>query len=257
MLFNQAVFIGIDPNASGKEITFAVLDHNLQLVTIARENLSEVLAYVNGQRAAFVAVNAPSRPNQDLMKDEEYRADLDPQPSPGRWTKFRVAEYQLFQKNIRIPLTRSKAPDCPNWMQTGFKVYRQLKELGYQHYPAGDKAQQMLEVYPHASYTVLLGSIPFKKDTLEGRLQRQLVLHSRALDLPDPMRVFEEITRYRILQGVLPLDRLYDPEELDALVAAYTAWLASAKPSRELTLVGDPEEGQIVLPSGDIKRKYS
>ena len=257
MLFNQAVFIGVDPNASGRDMTFAALDQDLQLMTLARDDLNGILAYINGQRAAYVAVNAPRQPNQGLMDDEEYRGELNPQPAPGRWTSFRVAEYQLFRRNIRIPMTYADPEDCPNWMKTGFKFFQRLKDLGFQPYPTPEAKQQSLEVYPHAAYTVLLERIPFKKDTLEGRLQRQLILHSRAVDVPDPMRVFEEITRYRILQGILPLDRLYGVEELEALIAAYTAWYASSKSEEEITLMGDRQEGQIVLPSGDIHQKYS
>ena len=36
-------------------------------------------------------------------------------------------------------------------------------------------------------------------------------------------------------------------DELDALVSAYTAYLAARHPER-ITLVGDPAEGQIVVP---------
>jgi hypothetical protein len=96
---------------------------------------------------------------------------------------------------------------------------------------------------------------PFPKTTLEGRIQRQLVLHEHDLHIPDPMRLFEEITRHRLLQGVMPLQDLYSPGELDALVAAYTAWVAATRPSEAL-LLGDPEEGQIALPVSELKRHY-
>lgn len=257
MLFDQTVFIGIDPTASGTGITIAVLDRELKVLTLGEDDLSGVMAYVGGQRSAVVAVNAPRRPNQGLMEEESFRAELKPQPSPGRWTGFRAAEYLLFQKNIRIPMTAGSVEDCPRWMQTGFKIYRRLEELGFRSYPAEQARKQTLEVYPHGAFTVLLKRIPFRKNTLEGRLQRQLVLHSRALDIPDPMRVFEEITRYRILQGILPLEKLYSAEALDALVAAYTARLAVTDPGSEITLIGSPEEGEIVLPAGELKQKYS
>ena len=97
--------------------------------------------------------------------------------------------------------------------------------------------------------------IPFLKKTLEGRLQRQLLLHSLSIDVPDPMRLFEEITRYKVLQGQLPLEGLYSVEELEALIAAYIAWKAALEPD-EITRLGDPKEGEIVLPSKDIKSKY-
>ena len=43
------------------------------------------------------------------------------------------------------------------------------------------------------------------------------------------MDFFEEITRYKIAKGIWPMDLLYLPEQLDALVAAYTAWMAVHK----------------------------
>ena len=113
----------------------------------------------------------------------------------------------------------------------------------------------MLEIYPHAAYTVLLKKIPFLKKTLEGRIQRQLILHSLSLAVPDPMRIFEEFTRFKILQGQLPLEGLFSVEELEAVIAAYTAWKAAVEPD-EITRVGDPKEGEIVIPSRDLKPKY-
>jgi hypothetical protein len=73
--------------------------------------------------------------------------------------------------------------------------------------------------------------------------------------IPDPMRLFEEITRHRLLQGVLPVADLYQPSELDALAGAYTAWMAANHPEGILML-GHPEEGQIILPVPDLKRQY-
>jgi predicted RNase H-like nuclease len=168
---------------------------------------------------------------------------------------FRLAEYQLFQHNIRIPRTPNKEENCPAWMRVGFSLYQRLQAMGYQDYWVEDAANQLLEVYPHAAYSVLLERIPLPKRSLEGRLQRQLALHSRTLDVPDPMRIFEEITRFRLMQGILPLDNLHTYHALEALVAAFTAWAAAKKPD-EVTLLGDAEEGQVVLPAAALKPKY-
>ena len=110
-------------------------------------------------------------------------------------------------------------------------------------------------MYPHACFCALLRLTPFSKNTLEGRIQRQLVLHEQDTHIPDPMRVFEEITRHRLLQGQLPLPDLYSPSELDAMVAAYTAWKAATQPG-EVTLLGNPQEGQVVLPVKEMQRQY-
>ena len=256
MFIKDSVYIGIDPSCGEDSLTYAVLDKDLHLLALSQQKLNTVSAFVGGQKSAVVGVNAPRRLNQGLMKKDSVRDNLKPQPNPGRYTAFRVAEFLLFQHNIRIPRTPAKISNCPGWMRVGFKLYRNLEEMGFVDYPDKEEGQSMLEVYPHAAYTVLLERIPFLKKTLEGRLQRQLLLHSLSVAVPDPMQLFEEITRYKILRGELPLEGLYSLQELEALMAAYLAWKAISTPG-EISMVGDPREGQIILPQKDLKPKYN
>ena len=255
MFYTNTTYIGIDPTAGVKPFTYAAMDHDLQLLALGQGQMDEVLAFVAGQRAALVAVCAPQRPNTGLMEQAVVREQLSPPPRPGRWVNFRLAEYQLRQRNISIPQTAQEEQDCPNWMQMGFTLFRRLESLDYESYPCEELPRQCLEVYPHACYTILLGHIPFPKHSLEGRLQRQLILHEYQVGVPDPMRIFEEITRHRLIQGILPLETLHSPEELDALAAAYTAWFAGTKPN-QVTLLGDAEEGYLVLPTAELKDRY-
>jgi len=246
MLFTQTTFIGIDPTAGQRPFVYAALDSDLRLLALGEGDLDEVL---------LVAVCAPRRPNQGLMQRDEVRSRLSPRPRPGRWTNARVVEYLLRLHRIRCPHTRAQEADCPGWMRMGFQLFQRLQSLGYMPYPATDSPRQLLEVYPHACYTVLLERTPFPKHTLEGRLQRQLVLYARNVQISDPMRFFEEITRHRLLHGILPEDELYSPGELDALIAAYTAWL-TVENSERVTALGDPAEGQIILPVPKLKDHY-
>jgi len=255
MLFDRTTFIGIDPTAGMKPFTYAALDQDLSLLALGQGDIDEVLAFTAGQSAAFVAICAPRAPNRRTMERPEVRERLSPPPRPGRWSNFRQAEYELRMHNINIPQTPSKESECPQWMRMGFALFQRLEGLNYCPYPHEDAPRQYLEVYPHACYTVLLGRIPFAKYTLEGRLQRQLVLFEHKVKVQDPMRIFEEITRHRILQGVLPLEHLHQAEELDALVAAFTAWIAATQPE-QICLVGDPEEGRIILPVAHLKNRY-
>lgn len=255
MFYINTTYIGIDPTAGVRPFTYAALNHDLQLLALGRGDMGDVLAFVAGQTAAIVAICAPSQPNQGLMDRPEVREHLVPPPRPGRWRDFRVAEYLLRQHNIPIPRTPAKNEACPGWMQQGFLLYQRLAGLGYAVYPQSESARQFLEVYPHACFAVLLGRLPLPKHTLEGRLQRQLVLFEQKVHIPDPMLVFEEFTRHRLLQGILPVDDLYQAEELDALIAAYVAWLAANKPD-QVTQIGDPQEGQIVLPAAALKQRY-
>lgn len=253
--FTETTFIGIDPTAGRRPFIYAALNADLHLLAIGQGEINDVLAFVAGQQQALVAVCAPRRPNLGLMKIPEVRDQLAPSPRPGRWQNFRVSEYLLRQHNISSPRTPRQEKNCPNWIRMGFSLYRRLEELGYHSFPVAGANHQSLEVYPHACYTALLGQAPFPKQTLEGRIQRQLVLYERKINIPDPMRVFEEITRHRLLNGIMPLDKLYSSGELDALVAAYTACLASTSPDQTSTL-GDPGEGLIYLPVADLKARY-
>jgi hypothetical protein len=255
MFFVDSTFLGIDPTAGEKPFVYAALDHELKLLALGEGTIDDVLAFAAGQSRAMAAICAPRSTNQGLMSDPAYRDALSPPPNPGRYINFRVAEYMLRQHNICIPQTPAEIEDCPNWMRMGFTLFNRLEKLGYQPFSAQAAERQFMEVYPHACYSVLLEMLPFSKHNLEGRLQRQLVLHELGINLPDPMRIFEEITRYRLLNGILPLEDLYTPGELDALVAAYTAWLAVSEPDR-VSLLGDEAEGLVVVPVTELKLSY-
>ena len=283
MFSSHTTFIGIDPTAGQRPFAYVAIDHDLRLLALGQGSIDEVLAFVAGQRQAYVAVASPRRPNLGVINRPEVREQLNPQPRPGRWTNFRLAEYLLRQHNISCPKTAAREEDCPGWMRMGFNLFARMERLGYCPYPAQTQPAQVqsnalqdsparaqldlglnviqaaplqsLEVYPHACFCALLGLTPFPKNTLEGRIQRQLALHEQDMHIPDPMRLFEEITRHRLLQGQLPLTDLYSPGELDAMVAAYTAWKAAIQPD-EVTLLGDPQEGQVVLPVKEMQRQY-
>jgi hypothetical protein len=255
MFYDHLTFIGVDPTAGEKPIVYAAIDHELHLLALGQGNQEDILAFAAGQRQAVLAVCAPQRPNTGVMAKPEVRESLTPVPHPGRWENFRLADYLLRQHNIAVPQTPAEEANCPNWMKTGFFLFRRLEELGYRGYLEQEAKRQFLEVYPHAVYTVLLGMLPLPKHTLEGRLQRQLALFQVDLEIPDPMLFFEEITRHRLLKGILPFDDLYSAAELDALAAAFTAWVAANHPE-QITRLGDPDEGQIILPCADLKARY-
>ncbi len=255
MLFNQTTFLGIDPTAGKRPLTYVAINQELNVLSISHGDIEEAMAFIAGQAGAVVAICAPSHPNMGLMQQEEVRQKLVPPPRLGRWTNYRVAEYQLRRRHITIPQTPSEESNCPRWMQMGFKIFRRINKLGYRPFPSDDTQNQYLEVYPHASYTALLGKNPYLKHSLEGRLQRQLILYENNINIADPMRFLEEITRHRIITGSLPLDFLLSTEELDALVAAFTAWWMVNRPDQS-TSVGDPQEGLVYIPTGELKSRY-
>jgi hypothetical protein len=256
MLFARTTFVGIDLTGGRLPYVYAAMDAERQLLALSQGQLEEVLAFLAGQESAFVAVNAPRSPNQGAMARDEVRESLSPVPRPGRWLDYRVCEYTLRQRNIAVIPTPAREASCSSWVRKGFHLYQKLEALGYRPYPGGeDIPLQVLETNPHAGNTVLLGQAPFQKFSLEGRLQRQLVLYEKEVAVPDPLRFFEEVTRHRLLKGILPLEGVYEAVELDALLAAYTAYLAGAHPE-QTTRLGCDEEGYLVLPGGELKERY-
>ena len=247
MEFEHTSFIGIAPTAGKRDIVYAEIDRDLHLANIDVGDLDTVFDFVSAHHTAVAAICGPRQPNQGLMQRDDFRKRLNPIPQKNRWREFRVADYLLQSHKISMPRTPSKVEHCSSAMQNSFALFQRLGDMGFQLFSNNQESQKILEVNSYAAYTVLLECLPFPKTSLEGRLQRQLKLYDLGLEILDPMRVFEEITRYKIMQGVLPLDGLYSPYELDALVAAYTAWVAVKHPER-ISMIGDPSEGQIVLP---------
>lgn len=252
MLFTDTVFVGIDATSSHKSYTYAALDKGMNLIALADGELEDVTTFLGGQPSAIVSINAPSGVNRGLVR--EKKKDLF-KSVKSRTAGFRVAELELRERGITVSGTPSTISACPAWIQAGFALYRRLEKMGFKNYPTENTPYQILESQPHAAFCVMAGTAPQAKPSLEGKIQRQLLLYEAGLRIKDPMDFFEEITRHKMIKGVWPLEMLYLPEQLDAMVAAYTAWLSVNRPETVST-VGDPAEGMIFLPQKNLKEKY-
>ncbi|GAB4504663.1 MAG: hypothetical protein Fur0043_16570 [Anaerolineales bacterium] len=254
MFFSDFVYVGIEPASGHKDFSYAALDSDLNLLALADADMDDLAAFLGGQRAAVAAVDAPSRVNAGLLREKLESQSL----TPGhalRGVDMRLSEYDLRARGIFVGGTPAREETCPVWVQAGLALYRKLAEMGFQPYRTDEAKHQVLETNSHACFCVLLEQIPFSKPTLEGRLQRQLALYECGLRIKDPMDFFEEITRFKLKKGILPVHLVYVPEHLDALAAAYTAWLAVHKPD-EVLAVGDSREGLVILPVKELKEKY-
>jgi len=254
MILTDSLYVGIDPASGRKDFSYAVLDSNLNLANLADADMEELLDFLDKPEVTFVAVNAPTRVNRGLVKEKLSGGSA----NPGRTLRgsdIRLAEYELRERGITLTGTPSREEFCPSWMQAGFDLYKKLFEMDFKIYEAGGATKQVLETNPYACFCALLEGTPFPKSTLEGRLQRQLILYDKGLHITDPMSFFEEITRFRLMKGILPEDILYPSEQLDVLVAAYTAWLAAHR-SEETVGIGDKSEGQVILPVREVQDKY-
>lgn len=246
MASSPITYLGVDYTGAHKPFTYVALDDDCRLRAVGQGKQQEVLAFISGQSAARVAVNGPVRPAAGLWSGEQD--PLFPLPAPAVKKDLRAAEAELLRKGIIIPVTPADEAACKGWMQRGFAFYRFLDRLGYQPYPAEGIDCQYLEVQSLAAFWQLIGREPYEGRALEGRLQRQMILRQQGLPVPDPMDFFEEVTPYKLLNGSLPLEKIYSLCELNAWIAAYTAWLSCHHPER-LVVFGDPQEGQIILPA--------
>lgn len=248
MKARDIIYLGIDLAPGRRPFAFAALDADLRVLALGQGGLEDVLAYATGLAESVAGLGAPTRPNNGLMGQAEFRAACSPPPAEGHFCDLRAAEYDLIQRGVSLARTPAHAESAPTWIKRGFGLRQRLEELDYRPYPTDDAPRQWLEAQAEAGYWALLGQEPFAYGTLEGRLQRQLALHENGLPVSDPMNFFEEITRHRLLKGILPTRNIYSAAELGALMVAYITWLAVNTPGRVLA-AGDPQEGQIYLPT--------
>jgi hypothetical protein len=245
------VFAGVDiVRTAGRlrrAFVYAALDETRELIAIGHGDLNEVLAYLGGQQSAYVAINAPRRPNMGLVNDAAtYQEEL-PFTKPSGHINARLCEVLLREKGFKIPFTPNKVKSCRVWMRRGFDLYRRLAVFSYAPFPNEEGPRHSLETCVDAVFWSLLDYKLPLPDSLEGRLQRQLILYNQELPVPDAMDFFLEITRHKLMNGDLPDQDIYSMEELNALTGALIAWQAAHHPEK-IELLGDSEEGQIALP---------
>lgn len=247
-----STFIGVEANRDRLyPFTYAAIDNELIIRAFGRGNLKDAFVFLAGQQSALAAINSPMTTNKGLLKREEIRKKLSAKSNLGRWANLRLVEFELLERGVHVPRTPGSLKSSPRWMKLGFQLFEEIGKLGYQPYPDLVAQKQYFECQGEAAFWNLLGHAPLKEGTLEGRLQRQLIMQLCGLPVPDAMQFFEEITRHRLLESRLPMDHVYSNEELNALAAAFTAWLTQNDPAR-IVKAGHEEEGFIYLP-GDFE----
>lgn len=257
MLFHDAVFIGIDPTAGHRPIRYAALDRERRIIVHDQGDLEQVLAFLASFESAIVAIDAPQGLNKGWMQKPEVRRPYNLRSRGKTWTQWRVCEYDLRRRNVRLYNTPDRLAKTKNWVQVGIALFRRAQDMGYRLFEQGESSTQrmLIEARAHAGYSALLERRPFPKHSLEGRMQRQLLLYIEGLDIPNPLHVLEEVTRHHLLTGHLPLEDLRDHETLDTLMSAYTAFLTAMEPDR-VSQVGALEEGLITLPVPALRDFY-
>lgn len=108
---------------------------------------------------------------------------------------------------------------------------KELAQAGFKQ-ASWNSSRRWMETDAHDGYRVLCERKLLSQRSVEGRIQRALILYDERLQIPDPMDFFEEITRHKLIQGILPFENTYSAHELDALMASYVAWAFANEPRR-------------------------
>ncbi len=248
---DDAIFVGVDISAAYHSFHCVALDQHRNTVSMLQGGMEELLALLAGNKTWIVAINAPQAlPVGGMVRQRSFLADDN---GENQVTLIRRAEKQLLDYGLKVPVTAPTLEACPRWMRNGFNLYRQVEALDARAYPA-EAERQWMEVQTDAVFRHLLnGVVPRKAKTLEGRMQRQLVLYDCGLKVEDPMRLLEEITHFRLKNGEWNFDSLLAVGRLNAGAAAYTAWLAGNR-RQQIMQIGNEQEGVITLPEMPSRR---
>ncbi len=147
----------------------------------------------------------------------------------AQWEFSEVINCLLSYEHVQLAIHTSNTLAGRELFQN---FLERIVEAGFKHYSTKEGQHIWIESNADECYRVFQPNL-FSRQSLEGRLQRGLILYDEGLQIPDPMEFFEEITRHKLLQGVLPGEYIYAPRQLDALMMAYVAWM-SGKPSQKL-----------------------
>lgn len=241
------IYIGINLGGQRSGFTCAILDNALRIHFLGVLSPMEWQSKIESCNKVLAAVNSPLTLNHGYMADAEYRQQLSIVPGRNRHTDMRVCEYELVARGLNPTRTPKNVSNFSPSLQKALKFSSELGMNGFQYWPSPSASRQMFESNADACYWSLLGIKPFAATSLEGRIQRQLALQASKLPVKDAMIFFEEVTRHRLLSGKLPDEIVLSTPQLDALVAAYTAWVIANRPG-ESAQFGEADEGYIFLP---------
>jgi len=207
-------YLGIDPTSSGsKPSGWAALGASAELLGVGGvDGDAEIISLSERWRPKVVAIDSPLFLPRGLRCLEEPCPHLECR----RWTgEKRAAEWELFRQGISLYWTTRKAFIKP-MIYRAMRLRRVLEQRGI----------PVIEVYPYAAKVRLWGKGMPKKTTPAGR----------------------EWLRERLdglVPGLAQHPARLGHDQLDAIVAAYTAYLFGRGLAER---VGDPDEGLIYVP---------
>jgi len=220
------VVVGVDIAASRPCVAVAVRGGR----TLEALSWTESDDHVAGDRARFfewleglapvaVGVDAPQRPRRS-----RGAAATRPRACDADLAHRRISIYQVPTRAVA-----AEADGLYTWMEAGWEYFRELGRRGFEPPAPGTLAGELgqapaaLEVYPHGTFTTLLGGTPPPKSSRSGLRVRVATLR----------------------EAGVAWDEYFDHDSLDALAAALTAWRFV---QGRATPVGDDRDGYIWLP---------
>jgi hypothetical protein len=145
-----------------------------------------------------------------------------------------LKEYERLSLAIHVPTSRAG-------MDTYAELRKKIGQAGFKPFAKRDGDLQWCETRTEDCFRAFQQKL-LPRRTLDGRIQRALILYEEGLQFGDPMDYYEEITRHKLLQGILPAETIYSIRQLDALAAAYIAWMAENRPGQVVN------RGELILP---------
>jgi hypothetical protein len=205
--------LGIDVGgATRKHLDIVVMDAQRQIAAVgSRVPVQRLRALIDDQRPDIVCIDAP------------------PAWAPaGR--RSRTTERELKLLGIQAYYTPDRAEGETNafyaWMRNGMSAFKAAERAGFPRYRAGAVRGSAIEVFPHASATVLAGCIPpANQSPAQKRSWRAGVLRAQHV----------------------PTAQLRTLDQVDAALAALTGIIALEL--RDPFAPGIPDEGRIIVPA--------
>jgi hypothetical protein len=165
---------------------------------------------------------------------EDHRPDVVCIDSPPAWAapgqRSRLAERELRLLGIQSYATPARSAgeshDFYAWMRNGMAAFRAAARAGFPAYTAGRIAGSAIEVFPHATATVLAGCLaPARQTSAAKRAWRAAILRA----------------------AHVPTAQLRTLDQVDAALCALTGVVALEL--GDPFAPGAPGEGRIVLPA--------
>jgi hypothetical protein len=241
-IMDTFTFIGIDANSRPPYYHLIAIDSQLNTLSELTGDWEDLNDLLTESDQAIVAINAPLSMNTSYLSQSNL-----PKRHPGRWPNCRRIEIELAQQGAPVHFTPNEPRKMSATMARGFTISRHLIDLGFELFSDLLK-KSLIEVPADAAFWSVVQGEMLDQHQLLGRIQRQMILYELGFQVPDPMEFFEEITRFKIKMGNIPLDLVLTPQHLNARMAAYTAHQLWKNPEKVAKL-GYQQEGFIYLPA--------